>query len=248
MSRHSKWAKIKRGKAVEDSKRGKIFTRHAKLIEVAARNGGDPSMNPLLRAAIDNARADNTPMENIERAIKKGTGEAKLGIQIEEVVYEGFGPGGTALYMEALTDNRNRTISNLKTIMNKKGGTMGAAGSVGYMFSKKGLIVLPCEGPQSDEAELAAIDAGADDVNEGDGCLEIYTAPQDLMKVKDALITSGFKTESARLVYVPVTEIAVNDAETASNLLELMDAIEDDDDILNVYTNADISDEVMAGL
>ncbi len=233
---------------MEDSKRGKIFTRHAKLIEVAARNGGDPSMNPLLRAAIDNARADNTPMENIERAIKKGTGEAKLGIQIEEVVYEGFGPGGTALYMEALTDNRNRTISNLKTIMNKKGGTMGAAGSVGYMFSKKGLIVLPCEGPQSDEAELAAIDAGADDVNEGDGCLEIYTAPQDLMKVKDALITSGFKTESARLVYVPVTEIAVNDAETASNLLELMDAIEDDDDILNVYTNADISDEVMAGL
>lgn len=233
---------------MEDSKRGKIFTRHAKLIEVAARSGGDPSMNPLLRAAIDNARADNTPMENIERAIKKGTGEAKLGMQIEEVVYEGFGPGGTAIYMEALTDNRNRTISNLKTIMNKKGGTMGAAGSVGYMFSKKGLVVLPVESAQNEEAELAAIDAGADDVKEGDGCLEIYTAPQDLMRIKDALNSSGFKTESARLVYIPVTEIAVNDVETASNLLDLMDAIEDDDDILNVYTNADISDEVMAGL
>lgn len=245
MSRHSKWAKIKRGKAVTDSKRGKVFTRHAKLIEVAARNGGDPDMNPLLRAAIDNARADNTPMDNIERAIKKGTGASKQDAQIEEVIYEGFGPGGAALYMQALTDNRNRTISNLKTIMNKKGGTMGAAGSVGYLFSKKGLIQVPLTGANTDELELAAIDAGADDVKEGDECIEVYTEPQDLMKVKDKLTAKGHTASSAKLVYVPRTEVAIDDIETARQLIDLMDAVEEDDDIVYVYTNASISDEVM---
>ncbi len=245
MSRHSKWAKIKRGKAVTDAKRGKIFTRHAKLIEVAARSGGDPDMNPILRAAIDNARADNLPMENIERAIKKGTGAAKQGAQIEKVMYEGFGPGGTAIYMEALTDNRNRTISNLKTVMNKKGGTMGAAGSVGYLFSKKGLMLAGGSQESADEIELAAIDAGADDVKETDDGVEIYTVPQDLMKIKDQLKKAGFKIKSATLIYIPQTEVKINDTESASKLLDLMDSLEEDDDITSVYSNANIPYEIM---
>ncbi len=245
MARHSKWAKIKRGKAVTDAKRGKVFTRHAKLIEVAARSGGDADMNPILRAAIDNARADNLPMENIERAIKKGTGEAKQGAQIEEVMYEGFGPGGTAIYMEALTDNRNRTISNLKTVMNKKGGTMGAAGSVGYLFSKKGLIMVKNGSANVDEIELAAIDAGADDVKETDEGVEIYTIPQDLMKIKDQLKESGFEIGSASMVYIPNTEVEINDIETAGKLIDLMDALEEDDDITSVYSNANIPDKIM---
>lgn len=228
-----------------DAKRGKIFTRHAKLIEVAARSGGDADMNPILRAAIDNARADNLPMENIERAIKKGTGEAKQGAQIEEVMYEGFGPGGTAVYMEALTDNRNRTISNLKTVMNKKGGTMGAAGSVGYLFSKKGLIIVGSDEKSADEIELTAIDAGADDIKETDEGVEIYTAPQDLMKTKDQLKEAGFEIKSASLVYIPQTEVDINDAETAGKLLDLIDSLEEDDDITSVYSNANIPDEIM---
>ncbi len=245
MSRHSKWAKIKRGKAVTDAKRGKIFTRHSKLIEVAARNGGDADMNPILRAAIDNARADNLPMENIERAIKKGTGEAKQGAQIEEVMYEGFGPGGAAIYMEALTDNRNRTISNLKTVMNKKGGTMGAAGSVGYLFSRKGLIIVSSGERSADDIELTAIDAGADDVKETDDGVEVYTLPQELMKIKDQLKEAGFEVKSASLVYIPQTEVQINDAETAAKLMDLIDSLEEDDDITSVYSNANIPDEIL---
>ena len=244
MARHSKWHKIKRGKAVTDAKRGKIFTKHAKLIEVAARNGGDPSMNPMLRAAIDNARMENMPFENIERAIKKGTGEAKQGARIEEVIYEGFGPGGVALYIEAFTDNRNRTISNLKTIMNKNGGSMGAAGSVGYLFKKKGLIIIQAE-KNSDEVELAAIDAGAEDVKETEEFVEVYTAPRNLMAVKDHIEKKGFKAGSAKLVYIPQTEVNISDKETAEKIINLVNAIEEDDDITNVFTNAEISDEIM---
>lgn len=239
MSGHSKWSKIKRAKGATDAKRGKIFTRHAKLIEVAARGGGDPSMNPILRAAIDAARADNTPFDNIERAIKKGTGEAKAGAQIEEVMYEGFGPGGVAIYIEALTDNRNRTITNLKIIMGKKGGTMGAAGSVGYLFAKKGLISIPIKDISAEEIELAAIDAGAFDVSADDFEVEIQTASNELMKIRDALEAAGLKSRLAQLVYVPQTDVKITDEKVANQIIDLIDALEEDDDVSCVYSNFD---------
>lgn len=243
MSGHSKWSKIKRAKGATDAKRGKIFTRHAKLIQVAARGGGDPSMNPMLRAAIDAARADNTPFDNIERAIKKGTGESKAGAQIEEVMYEGFGPGGVAIYIESLTDNRNRTITNLKIIMGKKGGTMGAAGSVGYLFSKKGMINIPLSDISAEDVELAAIDAGADDVSADDEMVEVQTAPTELMKIRDSLEKAGIKSKSAQLVYVPQTEVKITDEKVANQIIELIDALEEDDDVTCVYSNFDWIEE-----
>lgn len=246
MAGHSKWHNIKHRKAGVDKKRGKIFTKHAKLIQVeAAQGGGDPDMNPGLRTAIDNARADNVPMDNIKRAIEKGTGESKDAAKIEEVFYEGFGPGGAALYIQTLTDNRNRTISTLNTIMGKKGGKMGAAGSVGYLFERKGLIEIVASEKPSDDTQLQIIDAGAMDVQYDDGLIQVYTDPQELMQVRDKLREAGIQTKSASLVFIPQTEVAVTDEEEALQLLELIDALEDDEDIDTVYTNADIPDAIV---
>lgn len=240
MSGHSKWSTIKHKKAGADKKRGKIFTKHAKLIQVAASSGGDPDMNPSLRAAIENAKADNVPLDNIARAIKKGTGESKDGARIEEVFYEGFGPGGTALYIETLTDNRNRTITNLNIIMGKKGGKMGAAGSVGYLFERKGLIQVPIEnGADTDELELAVIDAGAEDVLKEQGFLEVHTDPQQLMQVKDRLERANVSTMSAKLAFIAPSDVSVEDEQTAQQILDLIDALEDDEDVSTVYTNAE---------
>lgn len=207
-------------------------------------------MNPTLRAAIDNARAENMPSENVERAIKKGTGEGKDAAQIEEVMYEGYGPGGVAIYIEALTDNRHRTIANLKTIVSKKGGNLGAAGSVGYMFLRRGLVEIPLDetqtGKQSEEEiELAAIDAGADDVIKQEGLFEVFTGAQELMQVKKKLEEAGLKVGAARITYVPQTEVAVNDAETAKKLIDLIEAIEDDEDVSTVYSNDSIPGEIL---
>jgi YebC/PmpR family DNA-binding regulatory protein len=252
MSGHSKWHSIKHKKAAEDKKKGKIFTKHAKLIAVAARRGGDPNMNPGLRSAIDNARAENMPYDNIERAIKKGSGEGKDAAQIDEVMYEGYGPGGVAIYIESLTDNRNRTIANLKTIVGKKGGNLGAAGSVGYMFKRRGLIEIPLEettpAKSEDDIELAAIDAGAEDVKKDAGIMEVFTSPQEVMQVKKKLEESGIKVGAARLTYVPQTEVEIKDSETAKKLLDLIEAIEDDDDVTVVYSNDAIPAEVMEKL
>lgn len=249
MAGHSKWHNIKHRKAGVDAKRGKIFTRHAKLVQIAAsEGGGDPTMNPALRAAIDNARADNVPMDNIERAIKKGTGESKDSAKIEEVVYEGFGPGGVALLIETLTDNRNRTISSLNTIMGKKGGKMGSAGSVAYLFERKGLIEIPFEGGDTEAIELAAIDAGAQDVQPSDDIIEIYTEPTELMQVKEKLEAGNVKTKSAKLTYIPQSDVPVKDEDVAKQIVELIDTLEEDDDISTVYTNADIPDDVMEKL
>lgn len=252
MSGHSKWHNIKHRKAGVDAKRGKIFTRHAKLVQIAAsEGGGDPGMNASLRAAIENARADNVPMDNIDRAIKKGTGESKDNAQIEEVFYEGFAPGGTVLYIEALTDNRNRTISSLNTIMGKKGGKLGSAGSVGYLFLRRGMIEVPFEGKDTDEIELAAIDAGAEDVVKSDSeepIIEVYTDPQELMKVKTTLEEGGISVKSAKITFLPQNDVSVNDQETAQKIMDLIDALEDDEDISTVYTNADISDDVLEKL
>ncbi len=251
MSGHSKWHSIKHKKGAEDKKRGKIFTKHAKLIAIAARGGGDPDMNPSLRMALENARAENMPRENMDRAIKKGTGEGKDAVQMEEIFYEGYGPGGVALYIETLTDNRNRTVTNLKTIISKKGGNLGAAGSVAYLFKKRGVIAVPAYEQDLEKIELAAIDAGAEDVQVEDLFTEedqenqqpisknilIMTDPHDLMKVKNQLITGGIKVESARMTYVPQTMVAIEDETTAKNILDLIEAIEEDEDVNEVFTN-----------
>lgn len=257
MSGHSKWHSIKHKKAATDAKKGKIFTKHAKLVAIAARKGGDPFTNPALRAAIDNAKAENMPVDNIERAIKKGTGEGKDAAQFSEVIYEARGPAGVALLIEALTDNKNRTVSDLKTLMGKQGAALGAAGSVAYLFQHKGLIIAPLkavEDPESkkapplpqtkspDEIELAAIDAGADDVRvigseESPDEIEIYTDPSVLMQVRSALNSAGVKTGKAVLTYIPTQEVEVADEETAQKVFDLIEAIEDNDDVNTVYHN-----------
>lgn len=250
MSGHSKWSTIKHKKASTDKKRGKVFTKHAKLIAVAARNGGDPEHNPGLRAAIDNARAENVPVDNIERAIKKGSGEGKDAVVMEEIFYEGFGPGGAALYIETLTDNRNRTLTNVKHIFTKNDGNFGSAGTVGYLFKKKGVIRINLAeaGKNTDEVELAAIDAGAEDViNEGES-MTIYTEPTDVMKAKTALEVAGLKVASASQTYVPQTNVQISELETAKQLLKLIELIEEDEDVSEVFSNFDIAEEILEKL
>jgi YebC/PmpR family DNA-binding regulatory protein len=248
MSGHSKWHSIKHKKAATDAKRGQIFTKHAKLIEVAARSGGDPDMNPSLRAAIDSARSENMPMDKIEKAIRKGTGEDKEGAHIEEVMYEGYGPNGIALYIQALTDNRKRTVANIKNIASKKGGSIGEPGSVAYMFSKKGIITVSLNGQNADEIELDAIDAGAEDIERDKDILRIYTSPTGLMQVKAALEKTGIKVESTEFTFLPRNEINISDQETAKKILNLMEALEEDDDVTNVYSNFNIDDALMEKL
>ena len=237
MSGHSKWSTIKHKKGAEDAKRGKIFTKHAKLIAIAARFGGDPDMNPALRSAIDNARAVNMPRDNIERAIKKGTGESKDGVVMEEIMYEGFAPGGVALYIEALTDNKNRTVTNIKTVLNKYGGNLGAAGSVGYFFKKHGLITLDKIGTSMEEIELQAIDAGAEDIREEADVVFVSTQPHDVMKVKKALEERGIAVKSAELTYSASSTVDVPDAEIAKKVEAIIEKLEEDEDISCVYTN-----------
>ncbi len=247
MSGHSKWANIKHKKGAEDAKRGKIFTKHAKLIAIAARGGSDPETNSALRVAIDNARLENVPRDNIDRAIKKGSGEGKDAIVMEEIFYEGFGPGGAALYIETLTDNRNRTITNVKHIFTKHGGNFGSAGTVGYLFKKKGVINVnvPEAGKPSDEIELAAIDAGAEDVVTDGETMTIYTEPTVVMKAKAALEAAGIKISSASQTYVPQTNVKIEDAEIAKQLLKLIELIEEDEDVSEVYSNFDIPEDIL---
>jgi len=205
-------------------------------------------MNPSLRAAIDNARAENMPFDNIDRAVKKGSGEGKDGAQIEEVIYEAYGPGGTAIMIETLTDNRNRTIADLKNVMTKKGGNIGASGSVSYFFRKKGLIEISAGQKSAEEIELAVIDAGAEDIKTNDEQMEVYTDPQMLMQVKNAIEKNGINVESASLTYVSQTEAAIKEAEIAKKLFDLIDAIEDLEDVTTVYSNENVDDEVMQAM
>jgi YebC/PmpR family DNA-binding regulatory protein len=247
MSGHSKWANIKHKKGAEDAKRGKIFTKHAKLIAIAARGGGDPETNSALRVAIDNARAENVPRDNIDRAIKKGSGEGKEAIVMEEIFYEGFGPGGAAVYIETLTDNRNRTLTNVKHIFTKHGGNFGSAGTVGYLFKKKGVINVnvPEAGKPSDEIELAAIDAGAEDVVTDGETMTVYTEPTVVMKAKAALEAAGIKVASASQTYVPQSSVKIADTEVAKQLLKMIELIEEDEDVSEVYSNFDIPEEIL---
>lgn len=245
MSGHSKWNSIKHKKGAADAKRGKIFTKHAKLIQIAARGGGDPEMNPSLRLAIDNAKADNTPNNNIERAIKKGTGEDKDAAQLLEVVYEGYGPAGVALYIQCVTDNKNRTVSNVRTILAKNGGSMGESGCVAWMFKPQGVIVVKVSGTNKDDLELAAIDSGAADIESDGETMTVYTDPSDLGIVATSLRNAGFGVESQEFTFVPNDTVKIEDREKAKKILRLMDALDEDDDVTNVSSNFDIEESLL---
>lgn len=246
MSGHSKWHSIKHKKAATDAKRGKIFTQHANLITIAARQGGgDPDMNPALRLAIDNAKKANVPNNNIDRAIKRGTGELKGEAEISEMVYEGYGPNGIAVIVEALTDNKNRTYTNVRTIFNKKGGNLGESGSVAWMFDRKGLITVDNGGLDHEKLELAAIDAGAEDIKTEGNLTEIFTDPKQLTDVNERLKSAGFEPESADVQLIPKDTVKIDDENEARKVLEFMEALEDDEDVTNVSSNFDISDEIM---
>lgn len=246
MSGHSKWHSIKHKKGALDAKRGKLFTKHAKLITISARDGGaDPEMNPGLRTAISNAKADNVPNANIEKSIAKGAGGDKNGVQLTELMYEGFGPAGTAMYISVITDNKNRSSANVRLIMQKNGGQMGSAGSVGHMFDKKGVILAKVGSIDAEEAELAAIDAGAEDITVEDGEFEIITAPADLMKVSDNLKAGGFDVEKAEFDFIGKNPVKIEALENAKKVLKLVEALEDDEDVSNVYSNFDIPTEIL---
>lgn len=244
MSGHSKWANIQHRKGRQDAKRGKVFTKAAKEIIIAAKNGGDPSGNPRLRAAIAAAKAVNLPKDKIEAAIRKGTGE-DAGGDIAEAFYEGYGPGGIAIMVEVATDNKNRTVAEVRHLFTKHGGAMGENGSVGWMFERKGVIAVPKANYAEDAIMEAALEAGADDVIDDEDVWTIQTAMADFAAVRDALETAGIVMDSAELAMVPANLVAVN-AETGVKLLKLMDALDDNDDVQNVYANADFPDDMPA--
>ncbi len=247
MSGHSKWAGIKHKKAVADAKRGKAFSKVSKEITVAAKiGGGNPDMNPRLRLAIEKAKEVNMPSDNIKRAIMKGTGELP-GASYEEVSYEGYGPGGVALLIEVLTDNKNRTVGEVRHILSKQNGNMGEAGCVAWMFDKKGYILVNKNDIDEDTLMSAALDAGADDFkNEPDEeNYEITTAPEDLNKVKGHLEKENIKMSLAEVTMVPRNYIKL-EGKDAEKMLKLMEALEEHDDVQNVYANFDIPDEIMA--
>ena len=238
MSGHSKWATIKHAKGAADAKRGQMFTKFIKEISIAARmGGGDPNANPRLRTAILKASASNMPKDNIERAIKKGTGELG-GAVYEEKLYEGYGPNGVAILVEVLTDNNNRAAANVRNIFNKTGGNLGATGSVSYMFNRKGVIEYDAEVVNEDEIMEAGLEAGAEDITNEDGIITVTTDPNDFNTVLEALQGKGYESVSAEISMVPDTYIAL-DNEGATKVQKLIDRLEEDDDVQNVYSNAD---------
>ncbi|MCG7588410.1 YebC/PmpR family DNA-binding transcriptional regulator [Photobacterium sp. OFAV2-7] len=247
MAGHSKWANIKHRKAAQDAKRGKIFTKLIREIVVAAKEGGpEPENNPRLRAAVDKALSNNMTRDTVNRAIKRGAG-GEGEDNVETVIYEGYGPGGTAVMVETMTDNRNRTVSGVRHAFSKSGGNLGTDGSVNYLFDKKGVISYAA-GLDEDAVMEAALEGGADDVETNDdGSIDVYTTPADFGAVKDALDAAGFEAENAEVTLVPSTKADL-DADTAPKLLRLIDALEDLDDVQEVYHNGDISDEVAAQL
>ncbi len=245
MSGHSKWSTIKRKKGAADAKRGKIFTKLIREVATAARlGGGDPAGNPRLRLVIDRSRQANMPKDNIERAIKKGTGSGESEAY-EEAVYEGYGPGGAAVLIETLTDNRNRTVGEVRHVLTKHGGNLGASGCVSYLFEKKGQIHFDCGGLDGDALMEAALDAGAEDVVETRDSLEVVTTPGDFESVRAALSSASFEPSDARITLEPTTTVRLEGKE-AESMLELTDALDDLDDVQNVSANFDISDAEMA--
>lgn len=248
MAGHSKWSNIKHKKAKEDAKRAKVFTKHIREITVAAREGGgDPDANPRLSLAIDNAKAVNLPKDNIERAIKKGTGELDDGSgNYEEATYEGYGPGGVAYFVEVTTNNYNRTVGEIRHIFTKHGGNLGQDGSVAYLFDQIGSITVSKEHIEDEEAfMLAAIEAGAQDVDSEEEICEVLTVREDLFKVRQALEEEGFEIENAALIRQPSTEVAVEEDVALSNF-KLMEKLEDNDDVSEVFSNMKMDEATMA--
>jgi YebC/PmpR family DNA-binding regulatory protein len=246
MSGHSKWSTIKRKKGAADAKRGAVFTKIAREIQVAAREGADPEFNFKLRLVIDKAKAANMPKDNIERAIRRGAGLEK-GEELEEVFYEGYGPGGVALYVEVLTDNRNRTVSEIRYVLNRSNGAMGESGSVAWQFEPKGYIAVEMDGSDQEEIFETAVDAGAEDVQFSEDLAEIYTDPGDFKAVQEAVSTQGYKIDTAELTMLPKVPMSL-DEKTTRAAMALIENLEDLDDVTNVYSNLDISDEVLATL
>jgi len=249
MSGHSKWATTKHKKAVIDAKRGKLFAKLIKNIEVAARTGGgDPGGNPTLYDAIQKAKKTSVPNENIDRAVKRGSGAESGGADWQTIVYEGYGPGGVAFLVECLTDNRNRAAMEVRTALTRAGGSLADPGSVSYLFTRKGVVLLDKrqDGRELSEDDVltAVLDAGAEDVNDNGETWEVVSEPGDLVAVRTALQAASIDYDSAEAQFVPSTQIEL-DAETAKKIFRLIDALEDSDDVQNVYANYDVSDEVM---
>ncbi|HJU46962.1 MAG TPA: YebC/PmpR family DNA-binding transcriptional regulator [Gaiellaceae bacterium] len=246
MSGHSKWSSIKHKKGAADAKRGKLFSKLSRAIIVAAKEGGgDPANNLSLQNAIEKARSFSMPKDNIERAIAKGAGEGADGASFETVVYEGYGPEGVAVIVEALTDNRNRTASDVRHLFTKHGGNLGATGAVAWQFERRGVILVPADGVDEDELVLAAADAGADDVQLDGDTFEVSSAPEELSVVRESLEDAGFTIESAALSMVPKTTVAVADESVAKKIVRLVEGLEDNDDVQDVYANFDIPADVL---
>lgn len=244
MSGHSKWASIKHKKGVVDAKRGRLFTKLIREITVAAREGGgNPDTNPRLRTAIERAKSANMPQDNIEKAIKKGTGEIE-GVSYESCTFEGYGPGGVALMIEALTDNKNRTAAEIRNIFSKKGGNMAGAGSVAWIFNKKGYFLIDKSQISEDEIYSISIDAGAEDVLVQEKNYEIICDPKDFEKLKEAFQKKGIKPDEAEITMIPTSKVKV-EGDTAKQLLSLIEALEEHDDVQKVHANFDIPDDVM---
>jgi YebC/PmpR family DNA-binding regulatory protein len=247
MSGHSKWSSIKHKKAVKDARRGKLFTKLIKEITVAARmGGGDVNANPRLRTAVTTARQNSMPTDNIDRAIKKGTGELE-GVAYEEVIYEAYGPGGVAILMQGLTDNRNRTVGELRSILDKHGGNLGTSGSVAWMFQKRGLITVERAGVDEDRVMEVALEGGAEDVREAGDLLEVLTAPEQFEAVKAALEGAGITPSSAEVTMMPQSSVAIS-GKPAEQMIRLLEALEDHDDVQSVSSNMDIAAEELERL
>lgn len=248
MAGHSKWSTIKRKKGANDAKRGKIFTRLIKEITVAARaGGGDPEGNPRLRSAIGSAKAENMPKDNIARAIKKGTGEIE-GEVYDEILYEGYGPGGVAVLVECLTDNRNRTVADVRHYFTKNNGNLGESGCVNWMFDKKGLIQIDKNTISEEKLMDVALESGAEDVVEEDEEFHVFTAPEEFDEVRQALEDESVKFIEAQVSMIPQNTVDVTDEAVAKNLLKLMDSLEEHDDVQNVYANFDIDETLLEQL
>ena len=243
MSGHSKWASIKHQKGIKDARRGASFTKFATLISVAARAGADPNTNFKLRLAITQAKLAGVPNNNIDRAVRRGSGQDGA-TTFEEIIYEGYGPGGVAIMVEAATDNRNRTAPDVRAAFSKHGGALGVSGSVAYQFEQRGMIVVTAK--DMDAATMDAIESGADDVEEGEGYLTVYAKPVELDLVRKALADKGYEIQKAELTYLPGTMVTVSDELTATKLMKLMDALDDLDDVTNIHANFDIDPSIMA--
>jgi YebC/PmpR family DNA-binding regulatory protein len=248
MSGHSKWANIKHRKGAADAKRGKVFTKLIKEITVAARmGGGDPAANPRLRTAIAAAKAVNMPKDNVDRGIKTGTGELE-GVNYEEILYEGYGPGGVAVLVECMTDNRNRTVADVRMIFSKANGNLGESGCVAYMFDRKGSILIDKEVADEEKLMDIALEAGAEDVVDDDGVFQVLTTPEDFEAVREALENEEVAFVEANLAMIPQNIIEITDEKTAGQLMRLLDNLEDNEDVQNVHANFDISDEIMEAI